>query len=109
MYSLLSEGSSEASVSATLAEMRQDFRDQWTNTGAAIALMSDVIFVASNGDRSDVSNVGVIITDGPSNRFPQLTIPNAQVRKTKKHKINVHVHVNTFHVFREPEQKECRC
>ena len=79
LYSLLTQGTNQLELTNSLNVMRQEFRNQWTNTGAAIKLMSDVIFTSANGDRDDVQNVAVIITDGPSNRNPETTIPNAQV------------------------------
>ena len=79
LYSLLTQGTNQPELTNSLNVMRQEFRNQWTNTGAAIKLMSDVIFTSANGDREGVQNVAVIITDGPSNRNPETTIPNAQV------------------------------
>jgi len=37
-----------------------------TNTSSALKIMRTVVFSSANGDRPDVSNVGIVITDGQS-------------------------------------------
>ena len=58
LYSLLTQGTNQLELTNSLNVMRQEFRNEWTNTGAAIKLMSDVIFTSANGDREGVQNVG---------------------------------------------------
>ena len=38
-----------------------------THTTAALEMLLDQIFVPNNGDRGDVPNIGVLITDGRAN------------------------------------------
>jgi len=40
----------------------------YTNTTGALRLMRTEIFNAANGDRSDVPNIAILITDGNPNR-----------------------------------------
>ena len=49
-----------------------------TNTADAIATMRSEMFTAATGDRPDVANVGVIITDGVSNINSRRTLPEAE-------------------------------
>ena len=39
--------------------------------------MTDQQFVVGRGDRPEVQNIGIVITDGRSNEFAENTIPNA--------------------------------
>ncbi|KAI0225937.1 Zinc metalloproteinase dpy-31 [Lamellibrachia satsuma] len=53
------------------------WKDQWTNTGAALRVMKNDVFKREHGDRSNAPNVAVLITDGPSNKDSRQTVPNA--------------------------------
>ncbi|ESO06103.1 hypothetical protein HELRODRAFT_105994 [Helobdella robusta] len=48
-----------------------------TNTSGALRLMNDVVFNVKNGDRPDVPNVAIVMTDGQSNVNQSETIPEA--------------------------------
>ena len=41
-----------------------------TNTSSALRLMRTIVFSKDNGDRPDVNNVGIVITDGQSDDGP---------------------------------------
>ena len=75
LHSMLADGTSLSSVTSVVSAMR--FKQEWTNTGAAIKLMTEQVF--SVDTRENVLKLGLIITDGPSNREQQHTVPNAQV------------------------------
>ncbi|KAK0067184.1 collagen alpha-1(XIV) chain, partial [Biomphalaria pfeifferi] len=49
-----------------------------TNTADALKTMKSVMFTAGNGDRSDVDNVAVVVTDGVSNINSRRTVPEAE-------------------------------
>lgn len=49
-----------------------------TNTAKAITTMRREMFTRGNGDRSDVKNVAIIITDGVSNINSRNTVPEAE-------------------------------
>ncbi|KAK6961153.1 collagen alpha-3(VI) chain-like isoform X4, partial [Biomphalaria glabrata] len=49
-----------------------------TNTADALKTMRSVMFTAGNGDRSDVDNVAVVVTDGVSNINSRRTVPEAE-------------------------------
>lgn len=49
-----------------------------TNTAEAITTMRQEMFTIGNGDRSDVKNVAIIITDGVSNINSRSTVPEAE-------------------------------
>ena len=51
-----------------------------THTAAALNLMCTQMFTPDNGDRYDVPNYAIVITDGESNINPELTLPEA-IRK----------------------------
>jgi len=53
-----------------------------TNTADALKTMSEQMFIAANGDRSDVTNVCFLITDGLSNETER-TIQEAASAKEK--------------------------
>ena len=76
LYSLLADGASLQQVTRAVTSMRGRFKNEWTNTGAAIKLMTDQVFA---GARDNVAKIGLIITDGPSNRERERTLPNARV------------------------------
>ena len=48
-----------------------------TNIASGIRIMHDTEFTTENGDRSDVQNIAVVITDGVSTRDESSTIPEA--------------------------------
>ena len=49
-----------------------------TNTADALQKMHSVMFTTNNGDRPDVDNAAVLITDGVSNINSRRTIPEAE-------------------------------
>lgn len=53
------------------------WKDQETNTSGAIWYMMANMFTRERGDRARAPNVGIVITDGASNRDADLTIPYA--------------------------------
>ena len=59
--------------------LNMDFIGGTTNTSGALREMRLHQFVEVNGDRPDVPNVAVIITDGASNEDQDQTIPEAQL------------------------------
>ncbi|CAC5421536.1 unnamed protein product [Mytilus coruscus] len=59
-----------------------------TNTADAIRLMRADMFTAENGDRPDVKNIAIIITDGVSNINSQTTIPEAE----KARDVGIHLY-----------------
>lgn len=48
-----------------------------TNTAEGLRMMRQDMFTASNGDRRDVPNYAIIVTDGESNINQENTIPEA--------------------------------
>ena len=56
------------------------FKDEWTNTADALRTIVEEVYVDTNGDREDVKDVSVLLTDGEGNVKPKTTIPNAEVR-----------------------------
>merc|ERR1711962_1916156 len=46
------------------------FKGQGTRTGSALETMSSEMFTAANGDRANVGNVAIVITDGESDDSP---------------------------------------
>ncbi|CAG2211146.1 unnamed protein product [Mytilus edulis] len=59
-----------------------------TNTADAIRLMRVDTFTADNGDRPDVKNIAIIITDGVSNVNAETTIPEAE----KARDVGIHIY-----------------
>jgi Mg-chelatase subunit ChlD len=53
------------------------YRHGSTNTADALRTMRTEMFTAANGDRPDVPNVAIVITDGVSNINARRTIPEA--------------------------------
>ncbi|ESN92083.1 hypothetical protein HELRODRAFT_104083 [Helobdella robusta] len=53
------------------------YRGQRTNTAAALNLLRTQAFTATNGDRSGVPNVAIIVSDGNSNINPSSTVDEA--------------------------------
>ena len=57
-----------------------------TNTADALKTMRTEMFTAANGDRPDVENIAIVITDGVSNINARRTIPEAdEARKAGIH------------------------
>ena len=54
-----------------------------TNTADGLLSMHDVMFTAANGDRPNVPNIAVVITDGVSNINSRRTIPEAEAARKK--------------------------
>lgn len=54
-----------------------------TNTADALKLMRTNVFRRRNGDRSDVPNVAIVITDGVSNINNESTIPEANLARRR--------------------------
>ena len=52
-------------------------RLQETNTSGAIWFMQDTMFTSEHGDRPRAPNLGIVITDGASNRDAELLAPYA--------------------------------
>ncbi|KAJ8319985.1 hypothetical protein KUTeg_001572 [Tegillarca granosa] len=59
-----------------------------TNTAGAIGRMRNTMFTTANGDRPNVPNVAIIITDGVSNINARETIPEAEAAR----KANIHIY-----------------
>ena len=53
------------------------WKDQETNTSGAIWFMREIMFSTRNGDRRAAPNVGIVVTDGESNRDSHYTLPYA--------------------------------
>lgn len=60
-----------------------------TNTSGALRLMNDDVFTPMHGDRPDINNVAILMTDGQSNVDASLTIPEA----TRAKKLGVRMFV----------------
>lgn len=54
-----------------------------TNTAAALRALSQVAFTKANGDRSNIPNVAVLVTDGKANMEIAQTLPEAQLVKDR--------------------------
>ena len=54
-----------------------------TNTQDALRVGYEDMFVTSNGDRSGVNNVLIVLTDGRSNIIPEETIPQADEARNR--------------------------
>ncbi|CAD5123379.1 DgyrCDS11735 [Dimorphilus gyrociliatus] len=61
-------------IKTTLKNLR--WKNQYTNTSGALYKMRTELF--QHSDRKDVANIGVLITDGPSNKDIELTVPEAR-------------------------------
>lgn len=59
-----------------------------TNTAAALRTMRTDMFTARNGDRPDVKNIAIIVTDGVSNINESRTIPEAM----EAHNDGIHIY-----------------
>ena len=58
---------------------RVPYRGNWTQTQDALRLVYDTAFQYHNGNRRGVPNVAVLVSDGNSNVFPELTPVQASV------------------------------
>ena len=58
---------------------RVPYRGNWTQTQAALRLVYERAFQRQNGDRDGVPNVAVVVSDGNSNVFSELTPVQAAV------------------------------
>ena len=68
-------------MKAAISQM--GYRGSHTNTAAGIRLAVNEIFRLDRGDRPDVRNVILLITDGESTREKNLTIPESYRAKQK--------------------------
>ena len=68
-----------------------------TNTASAIDTMRTDIFTSGRGDRSDVPNIGVVITDGRSNDRSATILAASNARKQDMTLITVGVGPNLDH------------
>ena len=57
------------------------WKDQETNTSGGIRTMREWMFQEDKGDRPRVANIGIVVTDGASNRDQNLTIPEADLAR----------------------------
>ena len=55
------------SLDVTEAVLGVNYTHGTTNTGAALQMLYSLMFTAANGDRPDVTNIGIVLTDGGSN------------------------------------------
>ena len=58
-----------------------------TNTSGGLYLMRTNVFDESSGDRPDVPNMAIVITDGKSTYDPERTIPEARLAREAGTKI----------------------
>ena len=58
---------------------RVPYLGNWTRTEEALGLVYDTAFQPQNGDREGVPNVAMVVSDGHSNVFPELTPVQASV------------------------------
>jgi len=63
----LYEYSDKNSVLNRIDDLKNRYLGGWTNTPDALRKMQDDMFQSWNGDRSDVTNLAIVITDGVSN------------------------------------------
>jgi len=59
------------------------FLDANTNTSGGLYVMMTQLFNITNGDRPDVPNTAIVITDGRSTYDSNLTIPYANEAKAR--------------------------
>ena len=60
-----------------------------TNTADALKTMRTEMFTAANGDRPDIPNVCIVLTDGVSNINARQTIPQAEMARDE----GIHIYV----------------
>ena len=63
------------------AIMAMEYEGESTNTAGALRVTREQLFVEARGDRRDVRNVAIVITDGNSNIDWQNTIHEANLTK----------------------------
>lgn len=66
---------------------RISFIGNRTNTADALHMLWSVAFTEQNGDRPNVRNIAIVITDGASNINPEMTVVEAI--KVRQHNIRV--------------------
>ncbi len=59
-----------------------------TNTADAVRTMRTVMFTPENGDRPDVGNIAIVVTDGVSNINSRRTIPESEEARAQ----NIHIY-----------------
>ena len=59
------------------------YRPGSTNTAAALAIMHSVMFSIGKGDRPDVDNICILVTDSLSNINRKRTVPEAETARAK--------------------------
>lgn len=67
----------------TAAINAMNFPDSSTNTAGGLDRLRVDIFSRNNGDRPDVRNVVIVLTDGVPTVNPELTIPNAEALRSE--------------------------
>ncbi len=63
--------------------LQTDYLDQRTNIADGIELMRDDVFEEDKGDRPDVQNIGIVISDGKANERENDTLPEANQAKAE--------------------------
>ena len=63
------------------------YMGSFTNTSGGLRHMKDIQFTSARGDRSNVPNIAIVITDGVSNRDTDRTIPDAEAARANGVKI----------------------
>jgi len=58
-----------------------------TNTSGGLRLMTNEQFIASRGDRPNINNVAIVITDGESNEDVERVIPDARAAERRGIKV----------------------
>ncbi len=66
-------------VTNALFNLKYDAND--TNTVGAMQMARELIFVPNNGDRKNIRNVAILITDGISTVDPARTLPQARLAR----------------------------
>jgi Mg-chelatase subunit ChlD len=71
----LNQYSDKTSLKAAIKDI--NYLDGHTNTSGGIRIMNDVEFRSGKGDRPNIQNIAIIITDGVSTRDVAQTVPEA--------------------------------
>ena len=66
-----------------MCKCRMPFLDANTNTSGGLYVMMTQVFNVTNGDRPDVPDTAIVITDGRSTYDSNLTVPYAQEAKRR--------------------------
>lgn len=77
----LNQYTTEADVIAAIDKIPYIYGS--TNTADALKTMHEAMFLTSRGDRPDVNNVAIVLTDGVSNINSRRTIPEAEAARNK--------------------------